>query len=412
MTIKNLFVIIKTQPIVYDALGNPTTYRGNTLTWTKISCLASYGSNTFEYNVSGIRFKKNNTIYTLDGNKILKETDGTKTISYYYGVDGVVGFNYNGNDYYYRKNLQGDVIEIYRADGAKVANYIYDAWGKVIECFNANSENIATLNPFRYRSYYYDTETNLYYLEARYYDPETGRFISADDISYLDPETINGLNLYAYCVNNPVMCYDPSGCFLLTAFLICTGLGLAVGFGATAVADYQDDGEIFNGSISTTEYVTNTVLGGAVGAVAGSGTAYLVGGLASTATKLVSDSVSSLAYGINNFGSIQDYAVAFSFGGLLKGLPLSKLGNIEKPVKVAADVLIRPIVNQIPKVTTANSSFNREKYAYDVITRASTYGTNWGILKTELLGEDFRINIGRAIARGLFGGLEKVAIFN
>ena len=71
--------------------------------------------------------------------------------------------------------------------------------------------NVATLNPFRYRSYYFDEETGLYYLQSRYYDPELGRFISADSIEYLDPETLGGLNLYAYCGNNPVMGIDPNG---------------------------------------------------------------------------------------------------------------------------------------------------------------------------------------------------------
>ncbi len=70
---------------------------------------------------------------------------------------------------------------------------------------------IAVKNPFRYRSYYYDFETNLYYLNSRYYDPEIGRFINADNISNVDKSTFNGLNLYAYCVNNPVMLTDSQG---------------------------------------------------------------------------------------------------------------------------------------------------------------------------------------------------------
>ncbi len=93
-----------------------------------------------------------------------------------------------------------------------MVKYIYNAWGwcnaiYVAEC----ASEIANLNPFRYRSYYFDTETNLYYLNTRYYDPIVGRFINVDDISYLAPDAINGLNLYAYCGNNPVMRADPSG---------------------------------------------------------------------------------------------------------------------------------------------------------------------------------------------------------
>ena len=93
---------------------------------------------------------------------------------------------------------------------------MYDAWGNhaVLDANGADitdPNNIGILNPFRYRSYFYDVETGLYYLKTRYYDPEVGRFITIDDVSYLDPETINGLNLYAYCGNNPVMNVDFAG---------------------------------------------------------------------------------------------------------------------------------------------------------------------------------------------------------
>ena len=74
-----------------------------------------------------------------------------------------------------------------------------------------NQNNIANINPIRYRGYYYDTETNLYYLQTRFYDPQTGRFISPDTPDYLAPDTIGGVDLYAYCGNNPVMRQDPTG---------------------------------------------------------------------------------------------------------------------------------------------------------------------------------------------------------
>ena len=67
------------------------------------------------------------------------------------------------------------------------------------------------MNPIRYRGYYWEEEIALYYLNARYYDPEVGRFISQDSIKYLAPEMLNGINLFVYCLNNPVMAYDPSG---------------------------------------------------------------------------------------------------------------------------------------------------------------------------------------------------------
>ena len=113
-----------------------------------------------------------------------------------------------------------------------VVKYVYDAWGNhaVLDADGIDiddSNHIGNLNPFRYRGYYYDVETGLYFLQTRYYDPETGRFISQDSIEFAEPETINGLNLYAYCGNNPVMNVDPTGEFLFT-FLAILGT-LAVG---------------------------------------------------------------------------------------------------------------------------------------------------------------------------------------
>ena len=107
-------------------------------------------------------------------------------------------------------HFKGDVIAIYDASGQKQVEYAYDAWGNCEIVYGENS-NLASLNPIRYRGYYYDTETGLYYLNARYYSPEWRRFISPDAAEYIDPETPNGLNLYAYCNNDPVNYADPSG---------------------------------------------------------------------------------------------------------------------------------------------------------------------------------------------------------
>ena len=128
----------------------------------------------------------------------------------------------------------------------QVAHYVYDAWGNIQVL--QDTDGIATLNPFRYRSYYFDEETGLYYLQSRYYDPELGRFISADSIAYLDPETLGGLNLYAYCGNNPVMAVDSTGSdsvpwwkWLISGLQIVIGIvliatGLGAGLGASLVA--------------------------------------------------------------------------------------------------------------------------------------------------------------------------------
>ncbi len=117
-------------------------------------------------------------------------------------------------------------MKIYDGNGKVYGEYGYTAWGKCR--IKTNINGIGEINPFRYRGYYYDEEISLYYLNARYYDPEVGRFISADSMEYLSPESINGLNLYAYCGNNPVMNMDPTGTSLI-AFFVILAMGAIVG---------------------------------------------------------------------------------------------------------------------------------------------------------------------------------------
>ena len=179
--------------------------------------------------VNGIKTK-----FYLNGNKILAQDDGNK-IYYHYGADGIVGFTLKLSEtiiyeYTYKKNIQGDIIGIYDSNNVLICKYIYDAWGnhktlilsnngEYVDIsstsdytnINNNYIYIATLNPFRYRGYYFDTDTGLYYLNSRYYDPELGRFINADAIDNIDTDNLNGFNLYMYCADNPVMYIDENG---------------------------------------------------------------------------------------------------------------------------------------------------------------------------------------------------------
>ena len=112
-----------------------------------------------------------------------------------------------------------------------MVKYVYDAWGNHKVCSSTGAEisdttHVGHINPIRYRGYYYDVETGLYYLQTRYYDPQVGRFISPDSVDYLDPKSINGLNLYAYCGNAPVNNADPTGHSFIYALLISIGIGL------------------------------------------------------------------------------------------------------------------------------------------------------------------------------------------
>ena len=146
----------------------------------------------------------------------------SETLRYLYDDSSIVGVQYtngaNTNAYYFLKNLQGDVIAIYDANGAKVVTYSYDAWGNCTIDSTTTDYDLAHANPIRYRGYYYDENTKLYYLNSRYYSPEFRRFISPDDTNYLVPKNVNGCNLYCYCGNDPILYIDPNGTLAYTAW--------------------------------------------------------------------------------------------------------------------------------------------------------------------------------------------------
>ncbi len=296
------------ESIVYNAAGYPTTYRGSALTWNNGN-LRRFGTTTFSYNDAGIRIKKGTTEYFVKGNQILAEKRGDTVIHYYYDDSGVAGFEYNGQKYYYRKNLQGDILAIYDCCGNMLGEYKYDAWGNIL---SQGGSELLTINPFRYRGYYYDTETGLYYLNSRYYDPETGRFISPDDVDVLSDTLTqpNGLNLYAYCYNNPVMMTDPDGAFTLTwwqkmliglAFIVLGAVVTAVTGGSFAAAFV----------CGLTYAVKSAVSGAVMGAVMGGLSAAFSG------EDIGAGAVS---------GFIDGFFDGFMTGGITAGL-----GNVVKP---------------------------------------------------------------------------------
>ena len=220
---KDLLTGFDGKTISYDAQGNPTSYLGKTLTWEKGRQLKKFDNIEYTYNANGIRTSKTvggvKHTYTLEGTKILRETWGANTlIPIYDNEESVCGILYNNTPYYFIKNLQGDVIAIVDKDAQTVARYSYDAWG--VCTVTQNSAGIAAVNPFRYRCYYYDTDTNLYYLQSRYYDASVGRFINSDDPHMLViKEGTLFFNSFAYCDNDPVNQVDRDGFFSVRGIL-------------------------------------------------------------------------------------------------------------------------------------------------------------------------------------------------
>ena len=150
-------------------------------------------------------------------------------IYYIRDISGLTGFKYNNNIYYYVKNLQNDIIGILDSNYQEIVKYKYDSWGNILSILDNNGNDIsneqthiANINPYRYRSYYYDKETDLYYLNSRYYNPKWGRFLNGD--TFLFPIDVLSNNLFSYCNNNPIMYIDTTGRWIISGLILIVGL--------------------------------------------------------------------------------------------------------------------------------------------------------------------------------------------
>jgi len=155
------------------------------------------------------------TDFVWVGGLLMAQQSPGQTIAWSYDQGGkMVGFELKTNntsiDYFYLRNLQGDIIGIYDSAGTVVVNYAYDAWGNLEAITGPLAGTLGKDNPIRYRGYYWDWETQMYYLQSRYYSPELHRFVSAD-VLVDTQQGIMGTNMYAYCLNDPVNYYDPTG---------------------------------------------------------------------------------------------------------------------------------------------------------------------------------------------------------
>ena len=214
------------QEITYDELGNPLSYLGWDMTWEAGRRLSTMKNGSmdisFTYNDEGIRTSKTvdgvATSYTSINGRITSQSSVTNQMYFRYDKNNsLIGFTLNGTEYIYVKNAQGDITGIIDKGGKQVVSYTYDAWGKVESISGSGAETVGKLNPMRYRGYYEDTETGLYYLQSRYYNAVMSRFLNADEPLMIGLSASNsiGANLFAYCRNNPVMNSDPTGYFYI-----------------------------------------------------------------------------------------------------------------------------------------------------------------------------------------------------
>ena len=175
------------------------------------------GSTTsYTYDEAGIRLSKTingntTTFYVVDG-ELLGQQSPACTLQFLFDENGTkYGLIYNGTTYFYDLNLQGDVVGIIDASGNTVVSYTYDPWGKLLSISGPMGSSLGINNPILYRGYYYDFDSGLYYLQSRYYDPVTGRFLNADNAISGSGDSVQGYNLFVYCNNNPINMTDENG---------------------------------------------------------------------------------------------------------------------------------------------------------------------------------------------------------
>lgn len=291
------------QMITYDGCGNMTS-RGNiSYTWTQGRRLAAVNNGTsisYQYDHTGMRTKKTVgstvTEYRWAGSLLMSETTGNRTIRYYYDSNGTaIAFSINNATYFYMRNLQNDVVSIMDSSWNTVVEYQYDSWGRLLGITGSLKDTVGVYNPLRYRGYYYDTETGMYYLRSRYYDPEIQRFISADeeDVLGINQGNTNQYHLYLYCLNNPVLRADEDGNIsipnwgklVIGAVTTVAAVGITVATGGAALPVIT--GVIGSTAISATiGYFSDGKQGAINGAVDG----FMIGGI----TSLVSASISAI----------------------------------------------------------------------------------------------------------------------
>ena len=190
---------------------------------------------------------------------------------------------------------------------------------------------------------------------------------------------------------------DPTGRFALSTFLICIAVGAVIGGTLGGYTAYTNGEDVVTGAL------TGALLGAAVGGVIGIGGAALSGAVSSVLSKTTTDLMSVVFYG-GEFGTWEDYAIAFAFGGLggSLGSVTGSLSGLAKGAKFVSDVMMRPLANQLTKSGTRGKSFNAEKYVYDVATRAVTNSGSSSLMQSTLFGINLKVDIGKCFYRATF----------
>ncbi len=387
------------QTITYDEIGNPLTIGSQTLSWNgrQLRQIAD-GNNTYSYayNVDGQRVSKTvngiTTEYFYNGSILAGQKTGNNTLVFMYDNNGdIFGVVYNGAEYYYIKNAQNDVVAIVDSNKNVIAEYQYDAWGRIVSVtdvegndISAQKDHIGNVNPIRYRSYYFDSETYFYYLNTRYYSPEMCRFLNADDTDTLlcSPNELTDKNLFAYCDNNPVMRVDHGGDFWM---LIGAAVGAVVGGAVSAISQYTSTGKVNWGvvGVNAAGAISGVLASTGVGLVASVGINAALGGGTYVAEQAIKREKVTV-------GGVVASSVAGGIGGAIGGRGANAKG-LSAAWKSASKGISRELRRANVKYATKQiAKYTVEKVAVKTSTKIAIGRLTFGA-------------IGNAFARWKFG---------
>lgn len=376
--IKDRLISFDGKTITYDSKNplNPRRYKSNTYEFEGRR-LTKYiyggGFYKFIYNDQGLRIRKQDyrgvgTDYIYDGDKLITEISPDNRLDFLYDENGLLyGFIKDMSEkYLYIRDFMQNILGICNMNGNIVVKYKYDAWGQNLEV-TGSDVSLGYLNPFRYKGYYYDTEIGMYYCKSRYYVPEWGRWLNADNMSSVQLSRFD-INFYSYCNNNPIIGYDSNGhcpSWLSTVFkcvlavsavaitcvvavatggvtaLVPVAIGATVSFGTTAIKDISDDGKFNSG---WEEYVGATVSG----AIGGLGVSFIGGvfsaGLADIVGGFIDGSVNSFETALGAFA-----------GGAFFGAIGNKISS-----KISNTFALRKLNKIVPNWNAKNSKINKQ----------------------------------------------------
>ena len=362
----------------------------------------------FTYDYKGLRKTKFNIqrgithTYTYDEQDrlIVERRSDNKTLRYYYDTNNMLcSFSLNGVMYFYERDAFGNINHLIDKNGNVVVSYSCKAYGQDMSYVDNTSFGLGDINPFRYKGYYYDVETQLFYCNSRYYSPELFRWISPDSIDYLDPESINGLNLYCYCMNNPIMYADPSG--HMPEWLQWTLGGLIV-VGAIALS-------ICTAGLATP--IATAVGGGLFGAIVGGAVAGAIGG--AIAGFGVSIGTQAITNGFKNInwsdvgkstasGAISGFIAGGVFGGIKYAYSAKSLANSVSGLSKAQSSLDnawKPLSNV---KNLANMPFSGANIARTVGQAAANYNAAY----TNLIFAGVNNTIANLAFAGMYAGAQ------